>query len=554
MDNLIKKEPSHYIVIENIKTENSIFSSIITQMKAIEFTPKNIPTFLKWLKKLEYYNIPYDIRRKLLISELIKDLINLYIEFIKLYPKNKNLLDREIEQLLDELENTSYQKKDKKINLQDFIVEITKKTTLSEKVIEKIMSMYNFQVELYDFVKSKELLLKYLPFCEKILYKKLPQDKLDEIVNIVLPFGETTKNKYMEQFRFNFNKIIGVLNQHQMKDRFELLTSYIEFNNKVNAKLIYLDLQALLTMKKNMLTIDYNSILDLIMENIGILTKECIIKILEYVPLNNSSIDIQLVIDIFNNKYSFEKFTIQNVDLILKHIYNIELFQLLYTDTYNEQLLKKIIMYNNLYKYPTIKKEQMANMEIFNHCYKLAQVTLEQNKELMNTALHLCKENIVGYLLDNKFPQDQVDLNLLYSDTLVDIIKILEICNKYNIKLNIDSYTHILKMLKNTFPLNTDTVQLKKYTIYEHEADDDKQYLEFIDSVKQNMALHDNIKYLSIQKCLELITNNELNITIADIVVIQNYQTRQFLYDYLKNTNKIKTVKTIKTLKKLTKQ
>lgn len=549
MDNLIKKEPSHYIVKENIKTENSIFSTVVEQIKNLEFTSKDILCMLKWFKKISYHNIPYDIRQKLITSKLVKDVMNLFIEFIKLYPKNKNLLDREIEQMLETITNLSYYNQPhynnnqpiSKINIQEFIVEITKKTTLSEKIIETIMAMDECQVELDDYVKSKEILLNYKPFCEKILYKKLPQDKLDEIVMILLPINKL-ELKEMKKFKSNFNKIVDYLNQHQMKETYELWKSYIEFNNKINMKLEYDDIKGIIYKKKCMTTKDYNLILDLAIQNIGILTPDFIIKIL---PLTGyASVDINSIIDIF--KYPHEKFTIQNVDLLLKNINNVQLFQLLYTDTYNDILLKKVINYHNLSETDPKTRQKIYDMKIFNHCYKSSQLTQEQTKDLMNMALNLCKEHIIGYLLDNKFPQDEVDLNLIYTTSEADLIKILETCNKYNIKLNIESYTHCVKLLSNLSPLE----KFKKYTIYENEPDDDKNFLEFIETVKQNIGLYNKIKYLTIEKCLELITNNELNVTISDIINIDSCQTREFLYNYLKDTNKIKTVKTIKTLKK----
>jgi hypothetical protein len=551
MDKLIKrKDLTDYIVKENIKTENSIFSTFVTQMKAVEFTSKDILCMLKWFKDISYHSIPYDIRQKLTISKLVKDVMNLFIEFIKLYPKNKNLLDKEIEQMLEIINNLSYynepsynnNKPTSKINIQEFIVEITKKTTLSEKIIEIIMRIHNCQVELDDYVKSKEILLNYQPFCEKILYKKLSQDKLDEIINILLPFDQVKKINYTDKFRSNFNNIISNLNQHQMKETYELWKSYIEFHNKINMKLQSYNITDLLYNKNSLLSKDYNLILDLVIQNIGILTQGFIIKIL---PLTGyASVDINSIIDIF--KYPHEKFTIQNVDLLLKHINNVQLFQLLYTDTYNDILLKKVIIYHNFSEPDPKTRQKIFDMKIFNHCYKSAQLTQEQTKDLMNIALNLCKEHIVGYLLDNKFPQDEVDLNLIYTTSEADLIKILETCNKYNIKLNIESYTHCVKLLSNLSPLQ----KLKKYTIYENEPDDDKNFLEFIETVRQNNGLYNKIKYLTIEKCLELITNNELNVTISDIINIYSPQTREFLYNYLKDTNKIKTVKTVKTLKK----
>ena len=427
--------------------------------------------------------------------------------------------------------------------IDDLITEITKKTTLTDTQIGSIFNKNYLGFNTYNFIQNKTILLTSKFICDKILKGQIEETIYNEICVSFKTQLKSDKERIINNLRTNFQYIIQYLNPHQFTDANNMWKVYIKFYNDVNMTLSAADLSLLMSKK---MSVKYSELLDLMITNIKSLSTIFIRDLLQISVADMT----QLLINIFTN-YPIEKFSEKNISLVIKYI-NIELLKCIYGGPYNTFLLKNIILQ---YK-PNVNCTNQYYTTTFNmfvSCYKeiqsISQLTSEDNRSLMCIALNIGNHLVVTYLLENKFAYQDINITDLYTQNEQDIYKILDSFNKFNIKLDIHWYSHVVNILNKDIA----TLQplLKKYTIYQNEADDNKEYQDFLQEIKNKIATNNMLKYLTIEKCLQLILNSELNITTSDIIHVADIHTRLFLYEYLKSTNKIKTVKTVKTLKKV---
>lgn len=535
---IIANSLSSYIQIDNKTPDKNHFETLIQQMKVIIIGSKDIPKMIKWFES-GILRISYDIRIRINSSKLASDFVLVLIEFIKLYPQKKTLLEKEIISMINIIyycysRNTNSHDGKMMIDIQPLILEITKKSTLTTAIVETIFAYTSFDYDIFEFVDNKEIMLKSKQFCTKLLENKLDPQNLNKLIERI-----KNSDSKMEIHTKLYNSFQAINVNYRYK--YEYWNIYINLHLFTGMMFTWSDLELLITSLKPINPLKYSEILQSIMEIMKIIDKKTTLDIIHYVSAQHYIHYVELFQSI-----PFEHFTLDTVDPLLKYLTNLPLFKIIYKGEYNAKLLQKIIINNT--KINHVGQNIKIDIAIFDYCYKQVHTNLsrEENIAIMNSALNCCCTEFISYLMENKFVDSYVDLCQLYSENESDIWATLEILNKYNVKLNKDSYINMLHNLKCVIiePKDTKIIRLKKFTIYQNEEDSNKDYVEFIESIKNELKQKLN-RYISPKECLEKIINSDLDISISNIIRIENWQSRQILYNYLKSTNKIKTVKTV---------
>ena len=226
------------------------------------------------------------------------------------------------------------------------------------------------------------------------------------------------------------------------------------------------------------------------------------------------------------------------LDNILDNNNLVNIFEIIYNDSYDEELLEIIsILYDDL----------RLNSTLFNY---LLSKGCQLTDKLFNLYCKIGNLNIIEIFLENKFkPSDDTFLNINY-DSNVKIRDLLKLFNKYNFYINENVLRKIWNKLKNkTF----DDDNIKQYTIY---VNNDEEFNNLLPELQQNFnKYHEEINLLFNSPYTCVIDYCKTNkITLEQIIACNNNERRQNLLEIYIEQNKIDNSNLIPEMNKVNTQ